>query len=175
MTNHEDLVFTQMFAQVFGQLDAILRHSPDRNGRRIRMSAPSQRPAGASLVPLNYRELFFPRSKRHERPRIGYIARTAMHEQQHRIIAIKPANCDPLLDAPDDDVLSLIDAFWGRDGKLLGVACPQKGSQILEFAIFGIDRSRLRRTCSSLPESSGHKTQCEKTCPWCSHRRLTPD
>src|SRR5947199_389991 len=109
MPNQDDPVLVKMRPQIFGHFDTILRHLRQGHGRRNRGAGAAKRTTGAALIPLNDGEEFFPwpPAGRHRK---GRTAGTAVNKEDHRIAAIFTANLDPLIDAADLDVHSLLDA-----------------------------------------------------------------
>src|SRR5208283_3009106 len=98
----------------------------------------SERPASPSLVPLHNREVFFPRGEERKRPRIRDIAGPAVHKQQRGIVAVLPANRDPLFDSANRDVAGLVNAIWRRNRVIFRVAIPDKGLQLFKLAVLGV-------------------------------------
>jgi hypothetical protein len=148
MPHEDELVRAQLAPQQFGQLDAVLRHARDgdRPGRRAAVLA--ERPAGAALVPLHDGEVFRPSAEAGISPRVDRIARSAVQEQQHRIVPVVAADGDPLLDAADLDEPGLVNAVRGGGGEVARISRPEEGKGRVEFlqvgAAAGLRRITLR-------------------------------
>src|SRR6266849_654053 len=139
MTHDDDFVFTQVLAQVLRKLNAILHHSFHRDSRRHCGSSFSQGSARASLIPLHHGKMLRPWCEHRECPGVGDVARAAMQEQQHGVVTIPAANCDPLFDTADCDELRLVDALRRRNSVRLRGTGSQKGSQVIKQAIFRVN------------------------------------
>src|SRR5207237_546910 len=90
-------------------------------------------------------ELLLPGSEQGKAPRVGYIARTAVQEQQHRVGRAAAAYRDPLLDAAERHEARLIDTWRYFDCKARRVRRPQRDDESVEPAIFVIQACHRRR------------------------------
>src|SRR5216683_666093 len=153
MTHDDDFVFIQVLAQVLRKLNAILHHSFHRDSRRHCGSSFSQGSARASLIPLHHGKMLRPWCEHRECPGVGDVARAAMQEQQHGVVTIPAANCDPLFDTADCDELRLVDALRRRNSVLLRVTGSQRA------------KSSNLRYSESMPGGAGGGCWPLATCP----------
>src|ERR1700680_1244473 len=117
MPEQDNPVLMKMRSKIFGHFDAVLRHLRQRHGRRNRFAGPAKSTSTATLVPLNDGEIFFPWLPA-GRNRNGRTAPATMNKEDNRIAAIFAANLNPLINATDLDVHSLLDTVWrlNREG-----------------------------------------------------------
>ena len=143
MADENDLVLPQLLAQHVGELDAVLGHARDRDGLRRRIRVLSECSAGASLIPLDHREVLQPQPEPGITPRVGRVARSAVKKEQHRVVPVFSANRDPLLDAANLDVPRLVDAVWSGDGVIARIPRAQGCPCCFELLAVGAGRRIL--------------------------------
>jgi hypothetical protein len=99
MTNNNNLVFPETFAQILYQLDSILRHAIERHRRCNRLAGFSERSTRAPLVPLDNCETRLPGSEHSKCSGIRHVSGSSVQKQQHGVGAVLPTDGDPLFDA----------------------------------------------------------------------------
>jgi hypothetical protein len=140
VADEDDFVLAQLLAQHVGELDAILRNARDRDGLRRRIRVLPECSAGSALIPLDDGEVLQPQPESGVAPRVGRFARSAVKQEQHRVVSVFSANRDPLLDAADVDVPGLVDAVWRDDGVVACIPCAQ--GRPCRFKLLGVGAGR---------------------------------
>src|ERR1700730_12814518 len=136
MPDQDNPVLMKMHSKIFGHFDAVSCHLRQGHGRRNRFAGCAKSASGATLVPLNDGEIFFPRlpARRH---RNGRTTRATVNKEDNRIVAIFAANLNPLVDAADFYVHSFLDAVWrlnreGARAEMLAISAKSKSQAYCE-------------------------------------------
>ena len=132
-----------MFAQHVGELDAVLRHTRDRDGLAWRIPVPAECSSGTALIPLDDGEVLQPQPEPSVAPRVRRVARSAVKKEQHRVVPVFSTNRDPLRDAADLDVLGFVDPVRRVDGVVTKVPRAHKIPSGVELLGVGASRGYL--------------------------------
>src|ERR1700724_1043814 len=153
MPDQDNPVLMKMHPKIFSHFDAVSCHLRQGHGRRNRFAGCAKSASGATLVPLDDGEIFFPwlPARRH---RNGRTTRATVNKEDNRIVAIFAANLNPLVDTADFHVHPLLDAVWrsnreGARAEMLAISAPSKSQAYCENRQDG----NRKQACPCDPES----------------------